>query len=72
MCPAGVDNASCLTRTQVQWARKIYAGLKDPVDGQFWPGYEACALQQGLAGKKDGLSQTADYGKEGGRSNATT
>ena len=29
-------------------------------------------LQQGLAGKKDGLSQTADYGKEGSRSSATT
>ena len=30
------------------------------------------ALQQGREGKKDGLSQTADYGKEGGRSSATT
>jgi hypothetical protein len=32
----------------------------------------ACALQQGHAGKKDGHSQTADYGKAGGRSSATT
>jgi hypothetical protein len=30
------------------------------------------ALQQGREGKKDGLSQTADHGKEGGRSSATT
>ena len=30
------------------------------------------ALQQGREGKKDGLNQTADHGKEGGRSSATT
>jgi hypothetical protein len=30
------------------------------------------ALQQGREGKKDGLSQTADHGKEGDRSSATT
>ena len=30
------------------------------------------ALQQGREGKKDGLSQTADHGKEGGPSSATT
>jgi hypothetical protein len=32
----------------------------------------ARSLQQGHAGKKDGLSQNADYGNEGGRSSART
>jgi len=39
-CPAGTDTTSCLTPTQVNIARLIYAGLKDPTTGQqIWPPY---------------------------------
>lgn len=39
-CP-GADDPTCLTATQVEWVKEIYAGLKDPTTGeQFWPGYE--------------------------------
>ena len=39
-CKAG-DAADCLTAAQVDSAKLVYAGLKDPTTGaQFWPGYE--------------------------------
>ena len=38
-CTAGTDNASCLTPTEVEWVKKIYRGIQDPVTGKsFWPG----------------------------------
>ena len=41
-CPAGVDNARCLTAQQVEWVRKIYRGIVDPQSGKvFWPGLAA-------------------------------
>ena len=41
VCPAGVDNASCLTSGQADSVGKIYEGLRDPATGeQIWPGYE--------------------------------
>lgn len=37
----GADTPNCLTAPQVDWVKKIYAGLKDPRNGaQYWPGYE--------------------------------
>ena len=40
-CKAG-DAKDCLTAGQVDSAKLVYAGLKDPTTGeQFWPGYEA-------------------------------
>jgi feruloyl esterase len=39
-CPTGTDNTSCLTPTQVNIARLIYSGLRDPVtQQQIWPPY---------------------------------
>jgi feruloyl esterase len=39
-CPAGVDNTSCLTPTQVTQVRRIYDGFKDAFTGaQIWPPY---------------------------------
>jgi feruloyl esterase len=38
---SGADSPDCLTATQVDWVKEIYAGLKDPTTAeQFWPGYE--------------------------------
>jgi feruloyl esterase len=40
LCKAG-DAKDCLTAGQVDSAKLVYAGLKDPTTGeQFWPGYE--------------------------------
>jgi feruloyl esterase len=38
-CPAGPSSASCLTAAQVEAARRVYRGLKDPSTGaQLYPG----------------------------------
>jgi feruloyl esterase len=37
---SGADAPTCLTAAQVDSVKKIYAGLKDPSDQQFWPPYE--------------------------------
>jgi feruloyl esterase len=50
-CTAGVDNASCLTATQVDEVKKIYRGIKDPATGKiFWPG-PAMGSELGWGGK---------------------
>ena len=40
-CPAGVDQASCLTPTQVGVARKLYDGPRDAQGRRLYPGWEA-------------------------------
>jgi feruloyl esterase len=38
---SGADGPNCLTKDEVDWTRKIHAGLHNPGTGKsFWPGYE--------------------------------